>query len=206
MTLQDYLETHCDAEPPKLRALYRHTHLTRLYPRMCTDAYQGRLLVMLTQMIRPRRVLELGTFSGYSALCFAEGMDGNGVVDTVEIDPEHRDDLLELFKDSGVNLHIGDALELIPKLMSLHQYDLVFVDANKRVYSDYYNAIMEHLHSGAYILADNTLWDDKVLNPEASHDPQTAGICAFNDLVAADPRVEKIILPVRDGLSIIRVR
>ena len=83
MTLQDYLETHCDAEPPKLRALYRHTHLTRLYPRMCTDAYQGRLLVMLTQMIRPRRVLELGTFSGYSALCFAEGMDGKGVVDTV---------------------------------------------------------------------------------------------------------------------------
>ena len=206
MTLQDYLDTHCDAEPPRLRALYRHTHLTRLYPRMCTDAYQGRLLVMLTQMIRPKRVLELGTFSGYSALCFDEGMNGRGVVDTVEIDPEHRDDLLELFEGTGVRLHIGDALELIPRLMSEHSYDLVFIDANKRVYSDYYHAIMEHLHSGAYILADNTLWDDKVLHPDAAHDPQTAGICTFNDLVAADERVEKLILPVRDGLTIIRIR
>lgn len=206
MTLQDYLDTHCDAEPPRLRALYRHTHLTRLYPRMCTDAYQGRLLVMLTQMIRPVRVLELGTFSGYSALCFDEGMGGLGVVDTVEIDPEHRDDLLELFAGTNVNLHIGDALELIPRLMASHGYDLVFIDANKRVYSDYYNAIMEYLHSGAYILADNTLWDDKVLITDAAHDAQTEGICAFNDMVAADPRVEKIILPIRDGLTIIRVR
>lgn len=206
MNLQDYLDTHCDAEPPLLRRLYRHTHLTRLYPRMCTDAYQGRLLVMLTRMIRPARVLELGTFSGYSALCFAEGMDGRGVVDTVEIDPEHRDDLLELFAGTRINLHIGDALELIPSLMEQNNYDLVFIDANKRAYADYYEAVMARMHSGGYILADNTLWDDKVLSPEAAHDPQTAGICHFNELVTADDRVEKVILPVRDGLTIIRVR
>lgn len=206
MTLQDYLDTHCDAEPEALRRLYRHTHLTRLYPRMCTDAYQGRLLVMLTRMIRPKRVLELGTFSGYSALCFAEGMDGHGIVDTVEIDPEHRDDLMELFKDTGITLHIGDALFMIPELMKSHNYDLVFIDANKRSYCEYYNEVMEYLHSGAYILADNTLWDDKVLSQENVQDAQTAGIQSFNDLVASDSRVEKIILPVRDGLTLIRVR
>lgn len=206
MTLEDYLTTHCDAEPAALRRLYRHTHLTRLYPRMCTDAYQGRLLVMLTRMINPRNVLELGTFSGYSALCFNEGMAGQGRVDTVEIDPEHRDDLLELFEGTGVHLHIGDAMELIPRLMEERDYDLVFIDANKRVYTDYYNAIIERVRPGAYILADNTLWDDKVLLDQPASDPQTAGIKAFNDLVAADSRVEKIILPVRDGLSVIRIR
>lgn len=206
MTLQDYLDTHCDSEPKILRRLYRHTHLTRLYPRMCTDAYQGRLLVMLTRMIRPARVLELGTFSGYSALCFDEGMDCKGTVDTVEIDPEHRADLLELFAGRNINLHIGDALELIPELMGRNHYDLVFIDANKRAYTDYYSEIMKHIRPGSYILADNTLWADKVLDSAAPHDPQTAGICAFNDLVTSDPRVEKVILPVRDGLTIMRVR
>lgn len=206
MTLQDYLDTHCDAEPDALRRLYRHTHLTRLYPRMCTDAYQGRLLVMLTRMIRPKRVLELGTFSGYSALCFHEGMDGKGIVDTVEIDPEHRDDLEELFLGTGIRLHIGDALELIPALMDKNSYDMVFIDANKRSYTEYYEAIRPHLAPGSYILADNTLWDDKVLDEAPAHDPQTAGIENFNETVTADSSVEKIILPIRDGLTVIRIK
>ena len=171
---------------------------------MCTDAYQGRLLVMLTHMIRPARVLELGTFSGYSALCFAEGMDWKGIVDTVEIDPEHRDDLEELFDGTGINLHIGDALELVPLLMDRNDYDLVFIDANKRIYTEYYEAVISRLRSGAYILADNTLWDDKVLDEAPARDPQTLGIKTFNDHVTADTRVEKIILPIRDGLTIIR--
>ena len=205
MTLDDYISAHIDREPTELHALYRHTHLTRLYSRMCTDHTQGRLLVMLTRMIRPERVLELGTFSGYSALCFAEGMDGSGHIDTVEVDDEFTDELRELFEGHPIELHVGDAEALLPSLLAANSYDLVFIDANKRRYVQYYETILPALHSGAYILADNTLWSDKVLDPEA-HDPQTDGIRAFNDLVASDPRVEKVILPVRDGLTIIRVK
>ncbi|MBD5216690.1 MAG: O-methyltransferase [Bacteroidales bacterium] len=205
MTLDDYISAHIDREPAELHALYRHTHLTRLYSRMCTDHTQGRLLVMLTRMIRPERVLELGTFSGYSALCFAEGMDGRGHIDTVEVDDEFTDELRELFEGHPIELHVGDAEALLPSLLAANSYDLVFIDANKRRYVQYYETILPALHSGAYILADNTLWSDKVLDPEA-RDPQTDGIRAFNDLVATDPRVEKVILPVRDGLTIIRVK
>lgn len=205
MNIDDYIERHIDAEPVELHELYRRTHLTRLYPRMCTDHTQGRLLVMLTRMIRPARVLELGTFSGYSTLCFAEGMDGRGHIDTVEVDDEFTDELLDLFEGRHIHLHTGDAESLLPGLLSANCYDLVFIDANKRRYAEYYETILPALRSGAYILADNTLWSDKVLDPDA-HDPQTEGIRAFNDLVAADRRVEKVILSIRDGLTIIRVR
>lgn len=205
LTEDDYIEAHIDAEPAELHRLYRHTHLHRLYPRMCTDHIQGRLLVMLTHLIRPRRVLELGTFTGYSALCFAEGMEDGGHVDTVEVDAEHADELRELFAGKPVTLHTGDAEELLPSLLDANNYDLVFVDANKRRYVQYYQILRRYLKPGAVILADNTLWADKVLNPEAK-DPQTEGIRLFNDLVAADDGVEKVILPVRDGLTIIRIR
>lgn len=204
MSVDDYIEKHIDAEPPELHALYRHTHLTRLYPRMCTDHIQGRLLTMLTHMIHPERVLELGTFSGYSTLCFAEGMEGRGHIDTVEVDDEFTDELLALFADRPITLHTGDAEALLPGLLAANSYDLVFIDANKRRYVEYYDIIMPRMHSGAYILADNTLWADKVIDPDA-HDPQTEGIRAFNERVAADPRVQEVILPVRDGLTIIRV-
>ena len=205
MTIDDYIACHIDAEPPHLHALYRHTHLTRLYPRMCSDHVQGRLLVMLTRMISPRRILELGTFSGYSTLCFAEALQPGGHIDTVELDDEYSDDLRDLFAGHPISLHIGDAEELIPRLMDEWNYDMVFIDANKRRYPEYYCAVLPHLPHGGYIIADNTLWSDKVLDPEA-HDAQTGGIRAFNDLVAADPDVEKIILPVRAGLTIIRKR
>lgn len=204
MTPDDYIARHIDAEPPQLKALYRRTHLERLYPRMCTDHVQGRLLVMLTRMIAPRNILELGTFTGYSTLCFAEGAP-DAHIDTVELDDEYAADLRELFEGHDISLHIGDAEALLPGLLASRRYDMVFVDANKRRYVEYYNLIKPALHSGSFILADNTLWGDKVLDPDA-HDAQTDGIRAFNDLVAADLDVEKIILPVRDGLTVIRIK
>ena len=205
MTLDDYIDSHIDAEPAELRALYRRTHLQRLYPRMCTDHTQGRMLVMLTRMIRPTRILELGTFTGYSALCFAEGMPEGCHIDTVEVDDEYADELRELFDGHPITLHVGDAEEVVPKLLAENTYDMVFIDANKRRYPAYYDMIKPHLPHGAYILADNTLWDGKILD-NAANDPQTAGVRLFNDTVAADPDVEKVIVPVRDGLTLIRKR
>lgn len=210
MNEEDYIRDHIDPEPRVLASLYRHTHLTRLYPRMCTDHTQGRLLVMLTRMIRPHRILELGTFTGYSTLCFAEGMPENCTIDTVEIDDEYADELRSVFAENAraadIRLHIGDAEKLIPKLCSEgDKIDMVFVDANKRSYPEYYLLLKRFLKSGAYILADNTLWSDKVLNTEV-HDPQTDAIRCFNDMVADDPEVEKVIIPVRDGLTVIRIK
>lgn len=210
MNAEDYINDHIGPEPRELARLYRHTHLTRLYPRMCTDHVQGRLLVMLTRMIRPGRILELGTFTGYSALCFAEGMPEGCTIDTVEIDDEYSDELRDLFAASArgadIKLHIGDAEELIPRLCADGKpYDMVFIDANKRAYPEYYALLKRYLRPGAYILADNTLWGDKVLD-EKAHDPQTEGIRRFNDMVADDQDVEKVIVPVRDGLTIIRLK
>ena len=206
MTIDDYIDCHIDAEPARLRKLYRETHLYRLYPRMCTDHAQGRMLAMLTRMIRPARILELGTFTGYSTLCFAEAMPAGCSIDTVEIDGEYAGELRALFdgdpRRDDIRLHIGDASELIRTLMKDAVYDMVFIDANKRHYPEYYEAAMEGLKPGGYILADNTLWGDKVADSSA-HDAQTDGIRRFNDMVAADPRVEKVIIPVRDGLTLI---
>jgi len=204
MTAEDYIAAHISAEPAELKKLYRYTHMHRLYPRMCTDHIQGRVLVMLTRMIRPARVLELGTFTGYSTLCFAEGLPEGGHIDTVEADPEYQEELQELFDGKPITLHTGDAEAVMPGLLQTVDYGLVFVDADKRRYPEYYAILRRHLRSGAYILADNTLWDDKILNA-GDHDPQTEGIRRFNDIVAADPGVEKIILPIRDGLTLIRV-
>lgn len=205
MTEEDYISLHISPEPALLRKVFRETHLYRLYPRMCTDHVQGRLLVMLTRMISPARILELGTFTGYSTLCFAEGMPEGAHIDTVEVDAEYADDLRDLFEESGrdITLHIGDAEEIVPKLLAEGTYDLVFIDANKRRYPQYWAMLADALPSGAYILADNTLWTDKVLDPTAK-DAQTEGIRQFNDLVARDPRFEKAIIPVRDGLTLIR--
>lgn len=208
--LDDYIAAHIDTEPAHLRALYRRTNLTRLYPRMCSGHIQGRILVMLTRMIRPARVLELGTFTGYSALCFAEGMEGTvGSVDTVEVDDEYADELRELFAASPegdrITLHIADAEEFLASAAP-ESYDLVFIDADKRRYSAYYEGALRVLRPGGFILADNTLWGNKVGHPEAVKDPQTAGIEAFNALSASDPRTRTAILPVRDGLTLIQKR
>ncbi|MGM9845345.1 MAG: O-methyltransferase [Muribaculaceae bacterium] len=203
--IDSYIAEHIDAEPPRLHELYRRTHLTRLYPRMCCGHVQGRILKMLTTMIRPMHILELGTFSGYSALCLAEGMPQGAVLHTIEIDDEAEDAIRQALETSpraaDITLHIGDALDIVPQLPL--QWDMALIDANKRHYADYYHMLRPRMAPGAYIIADNTLWDGKVTDPEAS-DPQTRGIRDFNDLIAADTSVEKVMLPLRDGLTIIR--
>ncbi len=208
MTVDEYIELHIDAEPAHLRRLYRQTHLERLYPRMCTDHTQGRLLAMLTTMIRPRRIIELGTFTGYSTLCMAEAMPAECMIDTVEIDAEYADDIRATFDNAGfgdrITLHTGDALELLPDLLASNTYDMAFVDANKRHYPLYYDLLRKAMKPGSYILIDNTLWDNKVTDTSA-HDPQTEGAKTLNDIVATDNGVSKIIIPVRDGLTVVHI-
>lgn len=204
---EDYILSHISPEPEHLQRLYRHTHLTHLYPRMCSGHLQGRLLSMLVSMIRPRRVLELGTFTGYSALCLAETLPEGGEVHTVELDDEMEEELEALFASSPggdrVKLHIGDAMQVIPTLDE--DWDLVYIDANKRDYTAYLDLLLPRLRPGSFIIADNTLWDGKVYDTAANHDPQTLGLDAFNTFVASHPRLSSVILPLRDGLTLIRV-
>ncbi len=204
--LDDYISAHISAEPKLLADTYRYTYLNHLYPRMCSGHVQGRMLKMLTSMLRPRRVLELGTFTGYSTLCIAEGMPADGELHTVEIDDEMEDELLERFARSEaasrIHLHIGDALEVVPSLGA--DWDMVFIDANKRHYCEYFEMLLPLVKPGGYILADNSLWGGKVIETPAPTDPQSRGIMRFNDLVARDSRVETAIIPIRDGLTILR--
>ena len=207
--LEEYILGHIDEEPAALARIDHDTHVQNYYWHMCSGHLQGRLIKMLTQMIRPRRVLELGTFSGYSALCLAEGLaDDDCSVDTIEINDEQEDFIRDHLAMSPfgqrVHLHIGDAREILPSLGGC--YDLVFIDANKRQYVEYYELVMERLNPGGYIIADNTLWAGKVVDPKAQREAQTRGILEFNDRVAADDRVEKVIIPLRDGLTLIRKR
>ena len=203
--LEEYILQHITPEDDYLHRLYRATHLKLIRPRMASGHLQGQLLRMLTALIRPRTVVEIGTYSGYSALCMAAGMSADGVIHTFEINDEQEDFTLPWLEGSPyppkIHLHIGNIFELLPPMQL--SIDLAFIDANKRDYSDYYDLIMRHLAPGGYIIADNTLWDGHVVDPDYDNDPQTLGIRAFNDRVARDPRVEKIILPLRDGLSII---
>ncbi|MDE6755538.1 MAG: O-methyltransferase [Muribaculaceae bacterium] len=206
--IEEYILGHIDSEPDNLHRLYRRVNTELLYSRMCSGHLQGRMLKMLVRMVRPQRVLELGTYAGYSALCIAEGLaDDSCTVDTIEVEDELEDFITRSLDDSEygsrVRLHIGDAMELLPRLLGENSYDMVYVDANKRHYVEYYNLLVDRLRSGAFILADNTLWDGKVADGNSHNDAQTRGIMAFNDLVAADDRVEKVILPMRDGLTLI---
>ena len=206
--LDDYILRHIDAEPDHLHRLWRATQLHLLYPRMASGHLQGRMLVMLTRMIRPQRILELGTFSGYSALCLAEGMPDTAELHTIEVNDEQEDFTRPWLEQSPwadrIHLHIGDAMDIVPTLDG--PFDLIYIDADKRHYADYYRLVMPYLNNGGFIVADNTLWDGHVVDPEHQHDAQTQGILAFNDLVAQDTQVEKVILPLRDGLTLIRKR
>ena len=204
--LEEYILAHIDEEPEVLARIDHDTHVQNYYWHMCSGHLQGRLIKMLTGMIRPRRVLELGTFSGYSALCLAEGLpDDNCRVDTIEINDEQEDFIREHLAMSPyanrITLHIGDARDIVPSLGE--RYDLVFIDANKRQYVEYYELVMDYLNEGGYIIADNTLWAGKVVDPNAQREAQTRGVMEFNDHVKQDPRVEKVILPLRDGLTLI---
>ncbi len=204
--LEKYVLSHIDDEPDYLKALYRDTHVKLLRPRMASGHLQGRLLKMLVRMIRPRNVLEIGTYSGYSALCLAEGLDDGAMLYTYEINDEQEDFTRPWLEKSPyadrIKFFIGDALELVPQ--SGVVFDMAFMDGDKRRYCDYYAMIMKQLSPGGYIIADNTLWDGHVVEVEHSKDGQTRGILAFNDMVKADGNVEKVILPLRDGLTVIR--
>lgn len=206
MTIEEYILNHIDEEPAYLAAINRNTWVRQMNPRMCSGHLQGRVLSMIARMIQPQQILEVGTFTGYSALCFAEALSENGCVDTIEMDDELEDFIRDNFRNSPyenkINLYIGDALEIIPSLEKM--YDLVFLDAEKSQYTRYYDAVLPKVKNGGYILADNTIWDGKVTENVLSNDLKTREIIRFNDLIKADSRVEKVILPLRDGLTIIR--
>ncbi|MCD8301432.1 MAG: O-methyltransferase [Prevotellaceae bacterium] len=209
METEDYIREHIDPEPDYLHRLYRDTQLRLWYGQMASGHVQGRLLKMLTRMIRPRTVVEIGTFSGYSALCIAEGMDPGGELHTFEIYEEQEDFTRPWLEGSEfsslIRLHIGDALQLVPQL-DLHP-DMAFIDGDKRQYPDYYEMLLGQMRSGSFIIADNTLWYGHVTEEQTREsDRQTLGIKAFNDVVTYDDRVEKVIVPVRDGLTLIRIK
>ena len=195
-----------DEESDYLKALYRQAHVKLINPRMTSGHLQGRLLKMLVQLSRPKRVLEIGTFAGYSALCMAEGLEEGALLHTYEIDDELEDFTRPWIEGSPygdkVCFHIGNALNEVPHLGET--FDLVFMDGDKRQYMEYYEMLLQHTSPGALILADNTLWDGHVVDKAYLTDRQTAAINEFNAFVAADKRVEKLILPLRDGLTMIR--
>lgn len=203
--LNEYIEAHSSPEGEYLYRLYRATNVEILNPHMASGHIQGRLLKLLVKMIRPKNILEIGTYTGYSAICMAEGLESDGKLYTFEIDDELEDFTRKWIEGSPVGdkiiFTIGSALEIVPTLNT--KFDLVFIDGNKREYIEYYEMAMKHLNDGGWILADNTLWDGHVIDP-AYKDSQTNGVRAFNEYIRNDKRVEEVILPLRDGLTIIR--
>ena len=203
--ITEYIEQHSDKETDLLAAINRETNVLTLNPHMISGHIQGRVLSMISKMVRPVRILELGTFTGYSAICLSEGLAPDGVIDTIEINDELEDMIAENTKaDKRIRVHIGDCLQIIQNGTLSSEYDLVFIDADKRHYIEYYNSIFDLVPSGGWILADNTLWDGHVIDTAYDRDKQTLGLRDFNDYIAQDKRVEKVILPLRDGLTIIR--
>ncbi|WP_279111998.1 O-methyltransferase [Hoylesella timonensis] len=204
--LETYLLSHIDAEGDYLYRLYRATNIHTVHGRMASGHLQGRLLKMFVEMIQPKNILEIGTFSGYSAICMAEGLGEDGLLYTFEINDEMEDFTRPWIENSPVasKIHfiIGDANVEAPKLNVV--FDMAFVDGDKRTYIETYETVLKLLRPGGFILADNTLWDGHVIDPHYQHDAQTQGIAHFNDFIAQDARVEKVILPIRDGLTIIR--
>ncbi len=206
LELENYILENIGDEDDILKELDRETYLKTLYPRMLSGHWQGKVLTMISKMARPGSILEIGTFTGYSAICLAKGLAPGGQLITIEVEDELEGFAKRYFKKAGLEKRItqiiGDAVEVIGKLD--HQFDLVFIDADKRQYCDYYRLVFDKVSSGGYIIADNTLWGGKVINPPAENDVQAKGIVAFNELIRKDKRVEKVILPVRDGITIIR--
>ena len=209
MTLDEYIVQHIEPEPDYLYRLWRATNIHMLHGRMASGHLQGRLLKMLVQMIRPKNILEVGTFSGYSAICMAEGLEEEyGMVYTFEINDEQEDFTRPWIEASPVadriRFIIGDANVEAPKLGIT--FDMAFIDGDKRTYRDTYEMVISVLRPGGFILADNTLWDGHVVDHAYDRDPQTRGIETFNDFLCYDNRVEQVILPLRDGLTLIRKR
>ena len=206
--LADYVLAHISPEDEYLHRLYRATQTQLLYPRMASGHLQGRLLRMLMQMIRPRLVLELGTFSGYSALAMASGMEAGGRVITFEVNDEQEDFTRPWLEaapyEARVEMIVGDAAQVLPTLGMV--FDVAFIDANKRDYTAYYRLLRPMMRPGGWMMADNTLWDGHVVEAEYDRDRQTVAIREFNDHVACDTRLERVMLPLRDGMTIRRKR
>ncbi len=207
-TLYKYITQHSDPGNKALSWIECQTNIRTNHARMLSGAVQGRFLTMLVEMLRPESILEIGTFTGYSAVCLAAGLPQGGHLDTLEANDELEELILEGFDRAGladrITLHIGDARKTLAELTGKRLYDMVYIDANKREYCEYYELVFDMVRPGGFILADNVLWDGKVCLDPLPQDRQTVGIARFNDMVMADPRVESVILPVRDGLNIIR--
>lgn len=203
---EKYLREHSSPQSEALEWIEKQTNIRTNYPRMLSGAVQGRLLTIFAEISNARKVLEIGTFTGYSATCLAYGLPEEGHIDTLEINDELEDLIREGWSRAGVEgkitLHIGDARKTIATLEG--PYDLVYIDANKREYSEYYDLVFDLVRPGGLILADDVLWDGKLWQDPLPQDKQTLGIAAFNDKVMADPRVESVLLPIRDGLNVIR--
>ncbi|CAM4351134.1 O-methyltransferase [Zobellia nedashkovskayae] len=206
--LEDYIQNHSEKEPKLLQELTRETHLKVVRPRMLTGHFQGRVLSVLSKIIYPKNILEIGTYTGYSALCLAEGMQKDGQLHTIDINEELQDIQERYFSRSAykdqIIQHIGDAKNIIPKLETT--FDLVFIDAEKKDYPDYFELVMEKTRPGSVILSDNVLWSGKVVEPVDKKDKVTPILLDFNKKLKEDPRIETVLLPIRDGLTLSRVR
>ncbi len=204
--LDQYILSHTSSEEDFLRELDRETHIKVLGSRMLSGHLQGQILSMISCMIKPRRILEIGTFTGYSALCLAKGLAEGGQLHTIEIDDELETIAHKYFLKSGmadrIVQHIGDARQIITSINQ--SFDLIFIDADKRDYCSYYHLVFDKIPVGGFLLADNVLWDGKVADPDAAGEDQTRGILEFNELVQNDPRVKNVILPVRDGIMVVQ--
>jgi len=204
LDLEEYVINHISPEPEVLYEMYRYTNNKLLFPRMLSGNLQGQTLRMFSKMIRPKYILELGTFTGYSAICLSEGLQPNGKLHTIEANDELADIIQFFIAKAGlterIELHIGDAVQIIENLDMV--FDLVFIDADKREYLAYYETVLPKVTKGGFIIADNVLWDGKVTDKPETWDEYTKGIVEFNDFVRKDTRVEKVLLPMRDGLMI----
>lgn len=205
--LEQYITENSEDEPALLSSLTRETHLKIVQPRMITGHYQGRFLSLLSKIIAPKNILEIGTYTGYSAICLADGLASNGTLHTIEINEELVDIQHRYFKQSGyenqIVQHIGDAMEVIPKINMV--FDLVFIDAEKTNYDAYFEAVLTKTRPGSVILSDNVLWSGKVIEPLQKSDKATKSLKDYNKKLKEDSRVETIILPIRDGLTLSRV-
>lgn len=205
--IDKYIREHSTAQTEALAWIQKQTNIKTNYPRMLSGAVQGRFLTILVEIMQAEKILEIGTFTGYSSVCMAMGLNEKGHIDTLEINDELEYLIREGWERAGVTdkikLHIGDALQTLNTLKG-NTYDLAYIDANKRQYVDYYNTVIDLVRPGGVILTDDVLWDGKVCEIPMPQDKQTIGIAAFNDLVASDTRVEAVILPIRDGLTLIR--
>lgn len=207
LAIEEYAKNHSQSEPFLLQELARRTHLQVLNPRMLSGHLQGRFLSLISKLIRPKSILEIGTFTGYSTLCLLEGLDENGIIHTIDVNEELQDIQNEFFQRSGrsqsIKQYLGNAVEIIPQLNTC--FDLVFIDADKKNYSVYFQLVIEKMNRGGVILSDNVLWNGKVIDAIKHNDKQTQSLLSFNKLMNEDGRVETILLPIRDGLTISRV-